>query len=144
MVTRTEYISTIVLWGPLSAVCVGLIVLGFTLSPAITLWDMVVCAVLSVFGITRIALSSMQFRGRRFFGRRDRFDIWTGLACLLALPSLLYLGHVKRGEWLIVLPSDKVLACMAALFLIFLFVTVKATRKYIRTKRILRKYEVKT
>lgn len=138
MVTRTEYAFTLLFWIPLSVLCAVIIYPGqivdfFTVNT----FDLAVCGLMFLFGITRVILSSQQVRGRRFYGRRDLFDIWAAFICLVIVPVLLYLGHVDMDMWLKALPSVRVLVCMGAVLLLFLYVAIKAIRKYRRTKRAL-------
>ncbi|MBP9986959.1 MAG: hypothetical protein KBT44_03425 [Bacteroidales bacterium] len=134
MVTITEYVFTMLFWIPLSVICAVIIYLGFF---TINMFDIAVCGIMFVFGITRVILSSLQVNGRRFYGRRDLFDIWSAFVCLFIVLTMIYLGHVDRGRWLKALPSFRVLACMGAVLFMFLYVIIKAIRKYRRTKRAL-------
>ena len=138
MVTRTEYAFTLLFWIPLSVLCAVIIYPGqivdfFTVNT----FDLAVCGLMFLFGITRAILSYMQMRGRRFYGRRDLFDMWAAFICLVIVPVLLYMGHVDRDMWLKALPSVRVLVCMGASLLLFLYVGLRAIRKYRRTRRVL-------
>lgn len=145
MVTSNEYKLSLLFWGTLSLFCFFDMVLDFKGLAGSNIFDSLACGVVCLFGIVRIVLSTMQVRGRHFYGSRDLFDACAGLLFMIAVPALIYSGNMAVRE-----PGDeteltfRMQWCMVSSFLLFLYVALKGFRKYRKARQSLLTYKSHT
>ncbi len=142
MNNRKEYIIALLFWIPMSIVCFICVVPGFSEIVPFTfnVFDLIVLILITIFGIIRILLSIIQFNSRRFYGRGDLYDIYSGLLMMILIPTLLLLGHIE----MILFPvSNKpiiVIFIVFLSFLLFVSIVLRALRKYIRNRKLMKQY----